>query len=64
MAVRGMGSRRRLRLQRGDRALELHHGRHHTDEFARLLLGAAGDEAVTDAGPHPLSLSQIGRAHV
>ena len=47
-----------LRLHKSDRALELHPGRHHTDEFARILLSAARGTPA-DAGPQPASLAPV-----
>jgi heptosyltransferase-2 len=52
-----MGARH-VRLVRGDRRLELHQGRHHTDEFARILRSAAL-ETAQDTGPAATSLSPI-----
>ncbi len=49
---------RHVRLVPGDRALGLHPGRHHTDEFARILLSATSG-SVTDAGPRPQSMAPV-----
>ncbi len=54
---------RHVRLVPGDRTLSLHHGRHHTDEFARILLSAAGD-IREDAGPVPRSLAPVSPDHL
>jgi|SRR6187402_119540 len=45
-------ARRKILLRQGDRALDLLPNRHHTDEYARLLVGE-------DAGPIPDSLTPI-----
>lgn len=46
---------RHVRLRRDDRTFQLLPGRHHTDEFARILLSAVG-LAGGDDGPVPHSL--------
>ncbi|MGI4758970.1 MAG: glycosyltransferase family 9 protein, partial [Janthinobacterium lividum] len=49
-------SRRHIRLQKDSRNLQLLHGRHHTDEFARILLSAS---RAADTGPAPHSLAPL-----
>lgn len=44
-------ARRRVRLSRKDRATELLPGRHHTDEFARILLGDEDGEVPQQLAP-------------
>ncbi len=48
-------TRRRLSLSWSDRALSLLPGRHHTDEYARLLLGRLDTEKPTHLAPVPAS---------
>lgn len=50
-------AKRRIRLRGDDRATQLLPGRHHTDEFARILLSDDGAEA--DMGPVPHSLPPL-----
>ena len=47
-----------IRLIPGHRVFSLHAGRHHTDEFARILPSAARSDA-TDSGPVPQSLAPV-----
>lgn len=47
-----------IRLSHDDRSLRLLPGRHHTDEFARILLGAVELDPA-DNGPLPQSLSPV-----
>lgn len=52
----------RLRFRADDRALRLHPGRHHTDEYARILLGLADDvrpEALAPVPPPVLPASPL-----
>ena len=49
---------RHIRLREDTRALRLLPGRHHTDEFARILLGSMHIEGG-DAGPQPTSLAPL-----
>ena len=55
LPVRGA---RHVRLEAEARTLSLQPGRHHTDEFARILL-AAGHGHVQDTGPKPHSLAPV-----
>lgn len=47
-----------IRLREDDRAMRLLPGRHHTDEFARILLSSVRLEA-DDAGPKPTSFAPL-----
>ncbi|MGI4853676.1 MAG: glycosyltransferase family 9 protein [Janthinobacterium lividum] len=49
---------RHVQLSHEDRAVRLLPGRHHTDEFARILLGSVSLHAA-DGGPEPTSLSPL-----
>lgn len=48
-----VGARRRLSLSHDDRASRLLPGRHHTDEYARILLGAPDGETPAQLAPVP-----------
>lgn len=56
-------SGRHIRLRRDRRDFQLLPGRHHTDEFARILLSAAG-LALEDDGPLPQHLSPVTPEHL
>ncbi len=45
---------RKLRLSRTDRTFALLHGRHHTDEYARILCGRPDGEAPGQLSPVPV----------
>lgn len=47
-------ARRRLRLSRSDRNFALLPGRHHTDEYARILSGRADGETLGQLSPVPV----------
>ena len=51
LLTRSVRAKRRLRLNAGDRATALLPGRHHTDEFARILMGRQDGERPQQLAP-------------